>query len=613
MPDPLVLPPQPAARNRLAELAGRVLEARIPLGSYDYGLGVTLNDVLRPLTDTRGSPDMLPESFSLGEAGSLLAAVPGLLDPGRMASEQVEAINTPADPNEPYGQFKRLAKLFPMADVVGVSAPVAPRQIPGSTSLGTYLGRKSQTANLERLAQAEKMESLGASSGPGGETRPATGWFKDKAGDWKYEVPDNGFVLRDPYEFLGMDQREALLRGETVGVRLGDMAEHAALFGGHPQIADYGVLLDPKLPADTASFSPMDKTIHMGIKVDKWAPADHRFTFLPEHRLTALHEITHGVQHEEGFAQGGNPSLIARHKADVETELVQLVAQRRNMLLGEGGPTFHEDLQALTDRIDQIQGRLGKFPADDYKGYLRLLGEAEARDVEARADLDPAARQMSWPYASTGIPGKDMIVRKRGAAADEADISLSAGAALDLSPEARAARAAEQGYTIDAYHGTQGGDIGAFASRDGAVYVSQNPATANEYAGVLPDDLAALVGGQEALPGSAVYPVKVRASNPASSADVLRIAPHARNIRDAIPQLRAAGFDSYQSGYETIAFDPTQVRSRFAAFDPARAGDADLLASRAGVPAVPPQQPEDPATEAARNAWILEHLRRGGT
>jgi hypothetical protein len=43
--------------------------------------------------------------------------------------------------------------------------------------------------------------------------------------------------------------------------------------------------------------------------------------------------------------------------------------------------------------------------------------------------------------------------------------------------------------------------------------------------------------------------------------------------------LRARGFDTVEEANSLAAYDPAKIRSRFAAFDPLRRGEADLLAS----------------------------------
>ena len=52
-----------------------------------------------------------------------------------------------------------------------------------------------------------------------------------------------------------------------------------------------------------------------------------------------------------------------------------------------------------------------------------------------------------------------------------------------------------------------------------------------------------------------------------------------KNVRDNATWSKTNGVDD-RVGDTTFIFDPARIRSRFAAFDPARAYESDLLASR---------------------------------
>lgn len=75
---------------------------------------------------------------------------------------------------------------------------------------------------------------------------------------------------------------------------------------------------------------------------------------------TILHEIQHAIQSIEGFGSGGNPAMF------------------------EG--------------------------IDSHNKYLKLLGEIEARDTQARMKLNKAWRKAEMPYESQGIPREDWII-----------------------------------------------------------------------------------------------------------------------------------------------------------------------------------------------------------
>lgn len=174
-----------------------------------------------------------------------------------------------------------------------------------------------------------------------------------------------------------------------------------------------------------------------------------------------------------------------------------------------------------------------------------------------------------------------MPVKAPAGALGAGPVVRSADAALDMSPEARAARAAEMGFSMrrKLYHGT-GADFGAFRpSRDGessfaGVSLTKNPAVANFYAGQWGDE------------GAQIMPVVIRGK----TQDYMKFMDGAERYykkydlteQELTEYARAKGITGVVSpeNAEVRVFNPADIRSRFAAFDPARAGEADLLASR---------------------------------
>jgi hypothetical protein len=212
--------------------------------------------------------------------------------------------------------------------------------------------------------------------------------------------------------------------------------------------------------------------------------------------------------------------------------------------------------------------------------------------------------------------GDDVILldgHHRAAAAAEmglADLPVEVlrGRSLDLSPEARAARAAELGYNVDAYHSTLHGDVGTAFRPE--THFGTEQAARDRYADLMRWPMDRETGvhpavGQEA---GATYPVKLRVNKALDVPDLAnwgaaemaselysrgmlddaQLAAAQAGAFDPVGYLRSQGYDAlrYTNRFEGkgstsfMMLDPSGVRSRFAAFDPARAGEADLLASR---------------------------------
>jgi len=109
-------------------------------------------------------------------------------------------------------------------------------------------------------------------------------------------------------------------------------------------------------------------------------------------------------------------------------------------------------------------------------------------------------------------------------------------------------------------------DIGETASRDGVIYFSKDPnVAAGGERGFITDEVAQAAGINpadiEQPSGLRVVPAYLSIQNPATLADVQRLAPNAKTVREAMPALKAAGFDGYISDYETAVFDPRQIKS----------------------------------------------------
>ena len=145
----------------------------------------------------------------------------------------------------------------------------------------------------------------------------------------------------------------------------------------------------------------------------------------------------------------------------------------------------------------------------------------------------------------------------------------SGSAAMD--PESRLARAKEQGFTLQAYHGSLNPDIEAFEARQpalgaGGVYVATKPEHANAFA-------------RDYITGKgSVYPVLVRG----------KIAPRAHvepmygkfSAPEMVAHLKGEGYAGFYEDREhsgLVVFDPKNVRSSFAEFHPDKQESSRLL------------------------------------
>lgn len=430
----LILTPQqpPPQQSGLAALWDRISNTQIPLGSAEYGLGVDVNDILKPLTDNRGSDRMLPESFSLNDVGKLLSLLPHMADVKTMAEGQVKAQTTPADPNEPYGQFKRLLALFPMIGAEGGGA-VAPATERGFTTLGTNAGVKSATADLKALAKAKRMVKAGESAAPDGRIRQVTGWYQEPGGrKWQYEISD---------------QDSAVMPHPTDPNRY--EMHHPKLFEAYPQAADIPIhKLRPDGDYRGWYGKGADGKPEIGIAGGMTEA---------ELRSTGLHEMGgHAIQDIEGFARGSNPDRAGARREEAISVIDDLAdwEELKPLIDAAGGSVeqavteFNRDptrtgyhrhhVERLNDtygnktpeQLEALHQRHRPWAMTDgpMHAYEANLGEFAARDIQARRDYPDWKRQAVPPYSSeTAPPGGWIDGRDPTGSADMPAISSMVG------------------------------------------------------------------------------------------------------------------------------------------------------------------------------------------
>jgi Large polyvalent protein associated domain 23/ADP-Ribosyltransferase in polyvalent proteins len=519
--------------------------------------------------------------------------------------------------------------------------------------VGMFGGVGAKSANYANLRLAEQLEKQGISRD---EIWKQTGWGRFVDGQWRFEIPDNTSRLLTPQS-----------RGK--GFSTAERAlSHPELFENYPHLKDLSTQWGTGGPV-TGSQGAYSLSAG-GDEAIRAAGGT------PEQTQSALlHEIQHAIQNREGFATGGDPSK-GLDNALLESQ--RLIKQAQALMAKEpnapkldelmeqvstgkiDGPTFEREYERILssfkhyDDIKRLNEAAGAIMNSPTEAYRRLAGEAEARNVQTRMQWTPEQRRATPPWETLDVPEDELIVRHQQGLAH----ALEEKPPFDLSPEARAARAREQGYIGPLYHGTvhdeyerlgagartqadwdelfartdinltgyQGEGIKAFdPARIGSktdkgwyargVYTAFDPAHASKYAG-------------RDTPGATVYPLMARIKKPfvydrilpttqaakaATRDKLLNLKGWTDKEREVINHygelshilqyssisskrlnqvLKKNGFDGVivnkihpnepamtAMGSEVIAFDPNQMRSIFANFDPERQGSSDLLAS----------------------------------
>lgn len=229
-------------------------------------------------------------------------------------------------------------------------------------------------------------------------------------------------------------------------------------------------------------------------------------------------------------------------------------------------------------------------PGADIKGMV----EDSAATTEALRNRDWLGAVGSAGMAAAAVPMMFLPGSVKG---------VTKAAELPMDEASRMARAKAMGFDVDAYHGTGAAFRSFDPARLGAAtdnvttrmgfHFSPTPDEANR--------MARVFGGETAN----VLPVRIGLKNPYEMSwaefekikmlewDNRHLGDQARAVAnqkadEILNGLKAAGHDGIvvtRKGLpsEYVVFDPQNIRSRFAAFDPEKADSSDLLASIAAL------------------------------
>lgn len=355
------------------------------------------------------------------------------------------------------------------ATMIGAPAPLAAKVADGT--LGSFMGVKSATIDKTALYKAQELEMNGA--GPSaiheatGTFRGADGRWRQEIDDSKSSLKDSAFqknTIIDDSRTGGEVNHTITLKGQSIPklegssvqdltnwfkarqeqdskpkLHLPDVLDHPELYKAYPDLKAVRVEPLPRYTQDNtniqAHFSgdgPMG-TIRL------------RDDLNPEYaRSVILHEVQHKIQDIEGFAKGGNADMFLPKELPAAEKLLENAkAEVIPQIVAKGFPEgdinrlkwmstlepihkkemldLNPAIKKLFDRAEeagvlkQIQniGRsedLLKNAKDEaFEKYKRLMGEVEARNVQARMDFDKFQRAYTPPKSTEPIPRYQQI------------------------------------------------------------------------------------------------------------------------------------------------------------------------------------------------------------
>lgn len=283
----------------------------------------------------------------------------------------------------------------------------------------TFAGVGAKTANMAKLAQAQKLESAKA---PREQILAETGWFKGPDEKWRFEIDDSASKLK----------RFDATKGN---VSLSDVLHHPELEAAYPHLFDGKSVRVEGYGPGSRALGAWDGDGTGGVislRTEGQRPW--------QQHETLLHEVTHGVQAKEGFSPGGsaaefaNPAAaeIAREALSFRQEMARLPKgmdslAKENAIVNEYRQSGLMDMLPSREARDLAKAGVadeelealvraygldrGVEPLPPHEIYRRLAGEAEARNVPGRLHLEGAERTKFPPWTTLDVPENDLIVR----------------------------------------------------------------------------------------------------------------------------------------------------------------------------------------------------------
>ncbi|KKM99852.1 hypothetical protein LCGC14_1143690 [marine sediment metagenome] len=333
-------------------------------------------------------------------------------------------------PEDMYGRFITGAFL-PRLALPAPAFLTDPALVSSSETAFMLLGKKSLTRDKKRLAYAAGLYRNNVDMK---KIRLETGWFLGPDKMWRYEMNDIPLKIdRETLKKLQADFVQGLTRGvQPLPISLEDIIEHDELLHAYPELRKAGFAL-------TASYSSYNE--ETGFLQLNYTASEN----LAKAREDMIHELQHAVQGIEGFARGGNVKEFINLNEFFETQLrivrnyimdnspkhewnLYLRGEKKdrkwrvnNVITGKfvNESKIPAKMQKMVDSITEAYTKiqaLSATPEGEDKltstgQYMRLLGEAEARDSSTRASFDDLSRAAIEPYWTQGIPNDEFIIR----------------------------------------------------------------------------------------------------------------------------------------------------------------------------------------------------------
>jgi len=295
------------------------------------------------------------QGYGTMAAEMALGFVPGVGQ--AMAARDIERARRD---NDPLGMGMAASSFVPFGKLINA---LRGRKQMGPVS-EIFSGKNAKTWDPIAAAKAVELEKAGVDAKA---IWQQTGTWKAPDGMWRQEIPDATAGFRMDFNSAVPSKSNAY--SPIKDMPIGGAFNHPDLYPAYPDILRTGRMEVAKspdwMPASSNSGNQRGNQFTVRDKTEEGA------------RSTVLHELQHGVQQREGFASGGTPSQFYNEA------LLRLVAENPRT----------------------PPSRLTKAAEDEaFARYRALMGEAEARATQARANLTAAERRNVFPEESYDLP-----------------------------------------------------------------------------------------------------------------------------------------------------------------------------------------------------------------
>lgn len=269
---------------------------------------------------------------------------------------------------------ERELNIFPTSGVSTTGLKLNTENVPGRKQI---IGEKAVKDKLvqDNLDVAKKMEAENKSAK---DIFVATGWEKGADKKWKYDLQE------------GVVEIKSKKSGKA-----SDVLNYPELFKAYPKAKDLDIV-----------FMNSDKFEGM------YLPSKNRIMISSdlsdaESTSTLLHELQHFVQHQEGFAVGGQAKLIRdlyneRIKYEKNFSVKKVLNNIKNSLFGSN--KNEADTKKELDKLGKLVSKV------DEDLYRSISGEVEAFNVEKRATMTAEERRATPISETADVTVEEQVV-----------------------------------------------------------------------------------------------------------------------------------------------------------------------------------------------------------